>query len=113
MLERAKKHLEEHTVEARNWDEFKAHIEKQDGFVKAMWCGETECEEAIKDETTATTRCMPFEQEHLSDVCVHCGKPAKKMEKLTKSIMITIAGDYEDTFPAILPFARYICKNSK
>ena len=77
MLERAKKHLEEHTVEARNWDEFKAHIEKQDGFVKAMWCGE--CEEAIKDETTATTRCMPFEQEHLSDVCVHCGKPAKKM----------------------------------
>ncbi len=44
-----------------------------------MWCGETECEEAIKDETTATTRCMPFEQEHLSDVCVHCGKPAKKM----------------------------------
>ena len=39
----------------------------------------TECEEAIKDETTATTRCMPFEQEHLSDVCVHCGKPAKKM----------------------------------
>ena len=79
MLERAKKHLEEHTVEARNWDEFKAHIEKQDGFVKAMWCGETECEEAIKDETTATTRCMPFEQEHLSDVCVHCGKPAKKM----------------------------------
>ena len=79
MLERAKKHLAEHTVEARNWDEFKAHIEKQDGFVKAMWCGETECEEAIKDETTATTRCMPFEQEHLSDVCVHCGKPAKKM----------------------------------
>ena len=77
MLERAKKHLAEHTVEARNWDEFKAHIEKQDGFVKAMWCGETECEEAIKDETTATTRCMPFEQEHLSDVCVHCGKPAK------------------------------------
>ena len=33
---------------------------------QAMWCGETECEEAIKDETTATTRCMPFEQEHLS-----------------------------------------------
>ena len=79
MLERAKKHLEEHTVEARNWDEFKAHIEKQDGFVKAMWCGETECEEAIKDETTATTRCMPFEQEHIADTCVCCGKPATKM----------------------------------
>ena len=35
------------------------------------------------------------------------------LEKLTKSIMNTIAGNYEDTFPAILPFARYICKNSK
>ena len=44
-----------------------------------MWGGETEGEEAIKDETGATTRCMPFEQEHLGDVCVHCGKPAKKM----------------------------------
>ena len=44
-----------------------------------MWCGDKECEEAIKDETGATTRCMPFEQEHLGDVCVHCGKPAKKM----------------------------------
>ena len=79
MLERAKKHLEEHSVEARYWDEFKALIEKQDGFVKAMWCGDTECEEVIKDETIATIRCMPFEQEHLSDVCVHCGSPAKKM----------------------------------
>ena len=79
MLERAKKHLEENTHEAGNWDEFTEIIEKQQGFVKAMWCGETECEEAIKYETGATTRCMPFEQEHLGDVCVHCGKPAKKM----------------------------------
>ena len=51
MLERAKKHLEENTHEAGNWDEFTEIIEKQQGFVKAMWCGETECEEAIKDET--------------------------------------------------------------
>ena len=79
MYDRAKKHLEEHIVEATTWDEFKEHIEKQDGFVKAMWCGETECEEAIKDETTATTRCMPFHQEKISDVCIHCGKPAKKL----------------------------------
>ena len=44
-----------------------------------MWCGETECEENIKAETGATTRCMPFEQEHIADTCVCCGKPAKKM----------------------------------
>ena len=44
-----------------------------------MWCGEEACETAIKDETGATTRCIPFAQEKLGDVCVHCGKPAKHM----------------------------------
>ena len=56
-----------------------ANTHEAQGFIKAMWCGDRACEEAIKDETGATTRCMPFEQEHLSDVCVHCGKPAKTM----------------------------------
>ena len=49
------------------------------GFVKAMWCGCQECEDKIKEVTGATSRCMPFEQETLSDKCVCCGKPAKKM----------------------------------
>ena len=79
MFERAKAHRDSHTHAALNWDEFKNIIDNEQGFVKAMWCGETACEEAIKDETGASTRCMPFAQEHLSDVCVHCGKPAKKM----------------------------------
>ncbi|MFZ2181794.1 MAG: proline--tRNA ligase, partial [Blautia wexlerae] len=47
--------------------------------VKAMWCGDRACEDKIKEDVQATSRCMPFEQEHLSDVCVCCGKPAKKM----------------------------------
>ncbi|MBE5922916.1 MAG: proline--tRNA ligase [Lachnospiraceae bacterium] len=79
MFERALKHREENTHVANNWDEFKDIIENKQGFVKAMWCGETSCEEAIKEETSATTRCMPFAQEKLGDVCVHCGKPATKM----------------------------------
>lgn len=79
MYERARLHRDTHTYEARSWDEFTSILETKPGFIKAMWCGEEECETAIKDETGATTRCMPFEQEHLSDVCVHCGKPAKKM----------------------------------
>ena len=41
--------------------------------------GNRECEDKIKEDVQATSRCMPFEQEHLSDVCVCCGKPAKKM----------------------------------
>lgn len=80
MYDRALKHREENTHVALNWDEFTDIINNKQGFIKAMWCGETECEEAIKEETSATTRCMPFEQEKLgSDVCVHCGKPAHKM----------------------------------
>ncbi|MDO5155476.1 MAG: proline--tRNA ligase [Eubacteriales bacterium] len=79
MYNKALAHREENTRVAITWPEFKDTIENKPGFVKAMWCGETECEEAIKDETGASTRCMPFAQETLSDVCVHCGKPAKKM----------------------------------
>ncbi len=79
MLEAARAHRDSHTYTAKNWEEFVDTINNRPGFVKAMWCGETECEENIKAETGATTRCMPFEQEQLSDVCVCCGKPAKKM----------------------------------
>ena len=79
MLERARAHREAHTYVATNYDEFKDVVANKPGFVKAMWCGDQACEDKIKEETTATSRCMPFEQEHLSDVCVCCGRPAKKM----------------------------------
>ena len=79
MLERARTHREVQTYVATNYDEFKDVVANKPGFVKAMWCGDQACEDKIKEETTATSRCMPFEQEHLSDVCVCCGRPAKKM----------------------------------
>ena len=79
MYNKALNHREENTHAAITWEEFMNIIENKQGFIKAMWCGETECEEAIKEETGASTRCMPFAQENLGDVCVHCGKPAKKM----------------------------------
>ena len=79
MLERAREHRDSHTFVAKTYDEFKDIIENKPGFVKAMWCGDQACELKIKEDTTATSRCMPFEQETLSDVCVCCGKPAKTM----------------------------------
>ncbi len=79
MLERARAHRDAHTYVAKTYDEFKDIIENKPGFVKAMWCGDQACELKIKEDTTATSRCMPFEQENLSDVCVCCGKPAKTM----------------------------------
>ncbi len=79
MLDAALKNREEKTSVARSYDEFKEIVEHRGGFVKAMWCGDLECENQIKEDTSATSRCMPFEQEQLSDKCVCCGKPAKKM----------------------------------
>lgn len=79
MYEAAKAHLESHIYTAVLWDEFCDTINNKPGFVKAMWCGEQACEDRIKEELAATSRCMPFEQEQISDTCVCCGKPAKKM----------------------------------
>ena len=79
MLERAREHREEHTTVAINYDEFKDAIANKPGFVKAMWCGDEACEIKIKEDTTATSRCMPFEQENITDKCVCCGKTAKSM----------------------------------
>ena len=53
--------------------------EKGDGFVKAMWCGNEECEDKVKEVTGVGSRCIPLEQEQLADTCVCCGKKAKYM----------------------------------
>lgn len=80
MFETALKHREEHTVNAKDMDEFKEKQAKALGFVRAMWCGDRECEDRIKEETGATLRCMPFEQTDIgSDTCVCCGKKADKL----------------------------------
>lgn len=79
MLERARAHRDKHTYVAKDMEEFRKLFDEQSGFVKAMWCGDQECEEKIKEELAVTSRCIPFEQEQIADVCVCCGKPAKKM----------------------------------
>ncbi len=79
MLERARAHREEHTYDAVSYDEFKDIVANKPGFVRAMWCGDEACEVKIKEDTQATSRCMPFEQKKLADTCVCCGKPATKM----------------------------------
>ncbi|MDD6201845.1 MAG: proline--tRNA ligase [Lachnospiraceae bacterium] len=79
MFERAKKHRDSHTYVAKNMEELENILNEKPGFVKAMWCGDQACEDLIKEKYSATSRCMPFEQEQLSDTCVCCGKPAKKM----------------------------------
>ena len=79
MLERARTHRDEHTYVAATMEEFEKFFTEKAGFVKAMWCGNQECEDIIKEKLSVTSRCMPFEQEKLADTCVCCGKPAAKM----------------------------------
>lgn len=79
LLEKARALRESKTYSATNLDEFEKTLNETPGFIKAMWCGDRACEDAVKEKTGATARCMPFEQEHISDTCVCCGKKAEKM----------------------------------
>lgn len=79
IYEKALQNRENRTYTAKNFEELKKIGDEKTGFVKAMWCGDLECEMKIKEEAGLTSRCMPFEQEEITDVCACCGKPAKKM----------------------------------
>ena len=77
MYEKAKRNLDEHIYPAFSLEEAKQIQQEKGGFIKTMWCGDLECELKMKEEAGMSSRCMPLEQEHLSDVCPICGKPAK------------------------------------
>ena len=79
MYDVCKKRVEEKTTTAKTMEELKKNLDENQGYVKTMWCGNQECEDKVKEVTGAPSRCMPFEQEHISDTCVCCGKPATKM----------------------------------
>ena len=79
MFNECKKNVKDKTNIAINMEEFTNTINKHQGYIKAMWCGNPECEEKVHEITGAKSRCIPFEQEKLSDKCVFCGKKADKM----------------------------------
>lgn len=85
MLERARAHRESHTYIAESMEQFNEIIETKPGFIKTMWCGDTECESKVKEETGATIRCIPFEQEDLGHKCFCCGKDADTMVYVAKA----------------------------
>ena len=80
LVERALKNREEKTHDAHTHEEFLEIAANRPGFIRAMWCGDSACEDQLKDETGGVkSRCIPFTEEHLSDTCVCCGKKAKHM----------------------------------
>ncbi len=79
LFDKANERRSNMTYDAHNMEEMKDIAENKPGFIRAMWCGCRECEDALKEQAGVTSRCIPFEEEHLSDTCVVCGKPAKHM----------------------------------
>jgi prolyl-tRNA synthetase len=80
IYQKALENREKKTFDCKSVEEIISAFEKNgDGFIRAMWCGDEACEDAVKEQTGAGSRCIPFDQKQISDKCVCCGKPAKHM----------------------------------
>ena len=79
LYNRALERRNKQTYVAHNLEEMTNIMNEHPGFIKAMWCGSPECETKIKEIKGTKSRCIPFEQEHIDDKCVCCGKPAHEM----------------------------------
>ena len=79
LYSKAKANLDEHTYPAYSLEEAKQLQQERGGFIKTMWCGDLQCELDMKEQAGMSSRCIPFEQENLGEVCACCGKPAKHM----------------------------------
>ena len=89
LYERALENRRKRTYACRSLEDIVRVLEeKGDGFIEAMWCGDEACEDAVKEKTGVGSRCIPLEQQHLSDTCVCCGKPAKHMVLWGKAYVV-------------------------
>jgi prolyl-tRNA synthetase len=77
LLARAREFVKSHTTHVGTYDEFKAVMAESRGFIVAGWCRDAECEAKIKEETKATIRVIPMDQEKGHGTCVRCGKPSE------------------------------------
>lgn len=79
MYAKAEESLRSRIYTAENWDELSHLLVEKPGFVKAAWCGDPACEEKIKDELQATSRCIADEPVKEGSRCVCCGREASKV----------------------------------
>jgi prolyl-tRNA synthetase len=77
MYKRAYDHLHSNIRTASTFEEAVAIAKNEIGFIKTMWCGDLECELKMKEVAGVSSRCMPFDQEQISDNCPVCGREAK------------------------------------
>ncbi len=85
LYEKAEKHLKESIHEVHGYEQFKGVLSEKKGMLHAPWCGSTECEDRIKEETGAKITNIPFDQSRLGGVCILCGKKAVKMANFARS----------------------------
>jgi prolyl-tRNA synthetase len=85
LFAKAKTSLEEAVTTVTSYEEFKKTLDARGGFIRSCWCGSTECEETIQNDTGATIRTLPLKDEELFSKCVHCGKPATKVAYFARS----------------------------
>jgi prolyl-tRNA synthetase len=83
LYERALDFRNSHTMDPKDYEEFKSAVEK--GFAYSFWCGSAQCEQSIKEGTKATLRCIPLEQPGISGSCIYCGKPASEKAYFAKA----------------------------
>ena len=85
LYQRALTFREENTTRVDDYQTFKEVVSGQGGFLYAHWCGEPECEDQIKQETMATIRCIPLEQEEEGGACVRCSKESAERVYFAKA----------------------------
>jgi prolyl-tRNA synthetase len=85
LFSKAKLALDQSIRQATNYDELKKTLNINGGFVRACWCGRSECEEAIKTETGATIRTVPLNEEDVFSNCIYCGNASTKVTYFAKS----------------------------
>lgn len=79
LFNKAKSFLQKNIREVSDYSKFKEVMEKKRGLIKTYWCGNKDCEDKIKEETKASIRCIPFEQEEASGKCIYCGKESSTL----------------------------------
>ena len=85
MYEKALENVKANTRETNDYNEFKKIISEKQGYIKMMWCGKRSCEEKVKEETQATSRCMPLSKESIGHNCPICGEEAKHLVYFAKA----------------------------
>ncbi len=85
LFRRAREFMDQNTHRVDSYEEFKSTINDSGGFVHAHWCGDAACESSVKEQTSATIRCLPLNAQPEQGTCVYCGKSSSQRVLFAKA----------------------------